>query len=410
MVKKIDTFGKNIILVFMTTSLANVFNLLYQLLIAHRLSPIDFAAFNSLLAMFVMVASPLGTLQMAVAKYTAEYDAHHQPAKIKALVSGLLRKVSLPALISLPAFYFLSLSFVPKSSAGLNYSATVLSILVSLSWIAPILSGGIQGLELFKWLATASVISGALKLILAFAFILIGFKISGALGALLVANLVAFVFYLFPLRKFISFSIMEEERINFKEIMLYLWPVAISAFCFIALVNYDMLLVKYFFSPAEAGIYSLAQMVGKIFLFLPVAISVVLFPRVSGLHAKNEDTHSALKRSLFYASGLCVLALIIYNTFPSFILKLLTGKAFSESILLGRLFSISMSFFALFYVLITYFLSKGDLRFIKYLVISTALEFLAIIFLHNSLAQVQIIICLNAFFVFLIGLKLLNKR
>ena len=151
-------------------------------------------------------------------------------------------------------------------------------------------------------------------------------------------------------------------------------------------------------------------MVGKIFLFLPAAISVVMFPRISGLHAKNEDTHSALKRSLLYASGLCIIALIIYNTFPAFILKLLTGKAFSESILLGRLFSISMSFFALFYVLITYFLSKGDLRFIKYLVISTVLEFLAIIFLHNSLAQVQIIICLNAIFIFFIGLKLLKEK
>jgi hypothetical protein len=147
-------------------------------------------------------------------------------------------------------------------------------------------------------------------------------------------------------------------------------------------------------------------MAGKIFLFFPGAIALVMFPKTAGLNAKNIDTVSTLNRSLLYAAILCITAGLVYNTMPSFILKILTGKVFRESIVLGRLFSISMSFFALLYILITYFLSKKDLRFIKYLVIFTALQLLSIILFHKSLMQVQFILCINAILLFFVHLLL----
>lgn len=171
-----------------------------------------------------------------------------------------------------------------------------------------------------------------------------------------------------------------------------------------------MVLVKYFFSPEASGVYSLAQMVGKIFLFLPGAISVVMFPHASGLNATNSDTRSVLKKSLLYAFYLCLCAVFFYNIFPEFTLKLLTGKALPESILLGRLFSISMTFFALCFVLINYFLSLKYLSFIKYLVISVALQFTGILIFHNSLLQVQLVLCVNSFLLFIFLLSRLRIK
>ena len=172
------------------------------------------------------------------------------------------------------------------------------------------------------------------------------------------------------------------------------------------LPNMDMVLVRYYFRPGESGIYAVAQMVGKIFLFLPAAISVVMFPRASGLNAKQNDTTAILNKSLAYAVILCILASTVYNLLPSFVLKVLTGKVLPESIFLGRLFSVSMSFFALLFIIVTYFLSIKDLRFIKYLIIFSGLQVLAIAFLHRNLIQVQWILCLNAILLFLIHLAL----
>ncbi|MFA5145012.1 MAG: oligosaccharide flippase family protein [Candidatus Omnitrophota bacterium] len=419
MPNKIDSFHKNILIVFAGASLANFFNLLYQLLIAHKLSAADFAAFNSLLAIFTVITSPLGTVQMAVTKYSAEFNARNQINKLKFLLSGLFKAASILAIVILLVFCFFSTQItnslkIPSVSAGY-----ILAILLALTCLTQVFAGGVQGLELFKWLASGSIIAGVLKLVFGFIFISLGYNIAGALGALLVSSFIGLVIYYFPLRQYIRLNtagpitgtpeqVTASGGINYKEMFVYLFPVAAAYFCFSNLVNSDMVQVKYFFNPQDSGFYSLAQMLGKIFLFLPAAISLVMFPKTCGLNAKNMDTRVILKKSMLYVLGLCILSVLFYNIFPSFVLKVLTGKAYPESILLGRLFSISMSFFALLYVLIMYFLSVKDLRFIKYLASFTILQFLAVAFFHKNLIQVQLVLCVNAVLLFCIHLILAN--
>lgn len=405
----IDTFSKDIILVFLGTSLVNLCNLLYQLLIAHQMSNVDFAAFNSLLSIFMLFSAPLATLQISVAKYAAEFNVQSEAGKIHALFSCLMSKILPLSLFTFFIFYFSFPYFMDKLKIYSFSAGYILAILIALAWVLPVLTGMLQGLELFKWLMFSAITPQVFKLALAFILISLGFNIVGALGAYLAAVLIGIIISTLALKKFFSFKAVDNE-INFKDFFYYLLPVAISSFCFIALVSFDMILVKFFFVPLKAGFYAIAQMIGKIFLFLPGAISLVMFPRVIGLNAKNMGSISTLKRSILYAAGLCIFANVIYNMFPSFILRLLTGKAFAESIILGRLFGISMSFFALLYILITYLLSIKNLRFIKYLILFTFLEFLAIILFHKDILHVQWILCINAVLLFFIHLMLIYKN
>lgn len=408
-IKKLDNFDKNIILVFLGTSLVNIFNLLYQLLIAHRMSSIDFAGFNSLLSIFMLVSVPLTTLQTAVVKYIAEFNAQNQIKKIQSLLSGLIRAVLPLAVITFLIFYLIYFHIMVKLKISSLDAGYILALLLALSWITPVLQGTLQGLELFKWFVSLSVIAGALKLIFAFIFVSLGFNITGALSALLIATSIGIIISFFPLRNFLTFRSIK-EGIDLKGFFSYLAPLGISSFCFVILVSSDMVLVKYFFSPLEAGSYSLAQMVGKIFLFLPAAISIVMFPHAAGLNAKNMDANYTLRRSLLYAFGLCVIANLVYNLSPFFILRILTGKTLVKSIILGRLFGLSMSFFALSYILIVYFLSVKDLRFMKYLIAFTLLQFLAITLFHKDIIHIQLILCVNSITLFFIHLILAYKK
>lgn len=401
----IDSFAKNIILVFAGVSLVNFLNLLYQLLVAHRLSLAEFAAFNSLLAIFTVISAPLGTLQMAVAKYCAQFQAQGNIQKVKLLLSVFFRKALFLAGVTLLVFGFFSSGITRALGIPSLYSGYILAALLALAWLSPVLSGGIQGLELFRWLTGSLVLSSLLKLGLAVIFVWSGYGIAGALGALLVAGLFGIFICYLPLRNYLRAD-ASAENIKYREILLFLLPVALSSFCFMALANFDMVLVKYYFTAEESGAYSLAQMLGKIFLFLPASISVVMFPRASALNAKNMETATTLKRSLFYVSGLCVSAYIFYSLFPSFTLRVLTGKASSYAITLGRLFGISMSLFTLTFVFISYFLSIKEFRFIKYLVASCLLQYLAIAFFHPSLFSVQFILCVNALLLFCVNLIL----
>ncbi len=407
--KNTDAFLKNIIVVFSGNFLANFLNLLFQLLIAHKLSPTDFAAFNSLLSIFMLIFMPLSTLQYVVAKYCAEYKALAQGSKLTFLITDFIRKSVILAVSFFIIFWFASGHILNALKINSPVSGYLLTAVIALACLIPVFLGAIQGLEFFGRLSLSLAITGMFKLAIAFVFIVLGCRIAGALGALLISSAINLCIFYFFLRHFISFKAVK-EYINYKEILSYTLPVALSSFCFIALVNMDMILVKYFFTPKEAGLYSLSQMVGKIFLFLPSAISIVMFPKVSGLNASNLDTTHTLQRSLVYAAALCVIACLVYNLFPVFVLKILTGKAFAESVVLGRLFSLSMSLFALLFVLITYLLSIKDLRFVKYLVLSTVSQFIGIILFHKSLFQVQAVLCTNAVFIFVILLFLPDKR
>lgn len=407
--KAIDGFSKNIILVFSGSMLLNIFNLLYQLLIAHRLAPSDFAGVNAFLSLFLIISMSQGAIQTSLAKYTAEFNAKGLHNKINFLFTSLLKKAAIFSLLTVIVFFAVSAYTAKLLKVNSPVSGYILAVLIALSWVTPVFLGVLQGLELFGWLTSVQVISGILKLASAFVFILLGFNISGALGAILVSSLTILIICHIPLKRFIAFE-ADNDSFNFKEFLNFIIPVAIGTFCFFTLVSSDLILVRVLFSPEDAGIYSIGQMVGKIFLFLPWAISIVMLPKTSSMNAQKLDTTTVLLRSILYAAGLCVIAGLGYNIFPSFALKVLTGKVLSESIFLGRLFGISMSFFMLLYILISYFLSIKELRFIKYLVFFTVLQILTISLFHKTLVQVQLILCINAILLFFIHLGLVNFK
>lgn len=408
--KSIDDFGRNVILVFLGSSFVNFLNLLYQFFVAHSLSPQDFAAFNSLLSIFTLLSSPLMTLQTAVCKYTAEFRGLQEIKKIKCLFIGFLKTATGLGLITFLFFYLISFHILEKLKiASVPAAGWMLALLLASAWIMPVLLGGIQGLEMFGWFAFILISAASLKLILSVVFIRLGFNIAGALGALLVSSLAGMVVSFLPLKSALLVK-SENETVAFREIFIYIFPVAASFFCFMNLVNMDMILVKVFFSPEDSGRYALAQMIGKIFLYLPAAISIVLLPKTSSLGARNPDTAATLRRSLLYASALCLIAVLTYNFFPVFVLKVLTGKVLPESIALGRLFSVSMTFFSLSFLLITYFLSLKDFRFIKVLAVLMTVQLLAIVFFHGRLIHIQAILCINSFIIFFVFMLLARKN
>jgi O-antigen/teichoic acid export membrane protein len=408
-INKFDHFTKNIIFVFIGTSFANFLNLIYQLLIAHKLSAQDFAAFNSLLAIFMLIASPLGTLQLGIVKFISSSKARESTEKISNFLSYFFSRCLLISAFIALLFFFISPYILSKLKIDSLISGYFLVFLVATVFITPVLSGGIQGLELFKWVVVPSVSGGILKIILTAVFLALGYKITGALGAFLLSNIMVISISYYPLRGFL-FKKADCAELKLKEFFTYLIPIAASYLSYTFLITFDMVLVRYYFTAEESGVYAISQMLGKIFLFLPGAISLVLFPRASGLHATNSDTKRVLRQSLFYAFLMCILASIFYNFFPGFVLKVLTGKADAQSILLGRFFSFSMIFFAILYIFINYFISVHDLRFIKYLLLSAVAQFVAIAIFHANILQVQYVLCVNSLAIFIICYFLAFKK
>ncbi len=187
-----------------------------------------------------------------------------------------------------------------------------------------------------------------------------------------------------------------DPDVNSKEIYRYLWPVIISLLCFNILTQMDIVLVKHFFHPAEAGYYSGAAMMGRIVLFLPLAMATVMFPKVTEASTLNRDPRSILVKSLLAVGVLCGAVTVAFFIAPSLLISLSYGSKFVSSASLVGLFGIAMTFFALLNLLIYYHLSVHRFGFLYALAGLTLAQLTAIWFFHNSLVQVIIIMAANA--------------
>ncbi|HQP92037.1 MAG TPA: oligosaccharide flippase family protein, partial [Candidatus Omnitrophota bacterium] len=181
-------------------------------------------------------------------------------------------------------------------------------------------------------------------------------------------------------------------------------PVGLSTLCFFLLTNTDIILVKHFFSPADAGYYSVAQTIGKIVLFVPGAIGVVMFPKIVETHSKKMNTLVVLKKCLWAVGFLSGFAFLLSLLFPNIILNILTGHSQPEAVSLVKYFALSMTFFALVNILMIYHLSLHNMKFIYFMLFVSLLQLTAISLLHSSLEQVLIIMVLCSVLLFSTGL------
>ncbi len=420
--KLTDDFIRHGSWMFLATSIGSLFNLSYQLYMVRHLTPVDYGILNSLLALLLVISVPAGTFQATITKYIASFHAHNHWGKIKFFLFKFAKIVSVFGFVfflifTLGSKYISSFLQIPSSAPVL-----IIAVLLLLSVILPLTLGGLQGLQMFGWMGLNMIMSGGVKLTMGVILVSLGFKVMGALSAYILASVAMVFLSFFPLKRFIlknlKISVVSIEttnpgnsldKIDYTEVYKYFLPVAITLLCFMALVNGDIILVKHFFSPLEAGYYSIAQMAGKIILFLPGAITIVMFPKASNLHAHGKDTWSILKKSLLMAGFLCGGASLVCILFPSLTIKLLSGKEYIESISLVWLFALSMTFFALLYTILFYQLSIHRFNFIYPLIFFTVLQTILIVLFHQSLSQVLYILCGNSLLLFGINLRLVRN-
>ena len=379
---RLDTFAKNNMIMFLANSIGSFFNLLYQLVMLRLISKDVFASLNSLLSLLIIISVPAAAFTTMVTKHVSSYNATKKSGQLKAI----WQKSSLHALyFSITVFSLIVLFkkqialFLQIDSQG---SINLLAAIFFLSGIAPMVNGGLQGLEKFKWLAFIGIGSGLLKLTLSVSLVRNFYgALNGALFGFLVSILISILISIWPLRFLLSG--IAREKINLKQLYAYILPVAAVSLSFALLTNIDMVLVKHFFL-REAQDYAVAQMVGKIILSISGMVYMVMFARAAGLHAVQVSSKEILKRSLIYTFILSLAAAVLYNLFPYFTFGLLAGSVSREVIVLARIFSVSMLFYALSNVLWYYQLSIERYNFIKPLIAMVILEIIAICLFHKT--------------------------
>lgn len=397
-------------IMFAGSVLVNIFNLLFWLIMVRKLVPEQYAVLNSLVALMSLFSVPLGVVQTVVTRYVSRWKAMGKTEEVGCLLKFFAKRL---------IFFSAGIALV-FLLAGRNISVFMQlpqgpwMVLITLGVVSSAFStltmGILYGSQRFLELSLDSVLSGFVKLLGGWFFVVLGWAVLGGLCGFIVGFIVFLVISgfqtvaQFPFKK----GLCPKHILNRREIYRYFVPTALCVFSLFALTNMDIILVKHFFSPLDAGYYSVAQIMGRIVLFLPSAVGVVMFPKIAEAQAKREAGRDILKKCLSIVGVLCGAAFLLSLVFPDMILKILTGHQNPESVGLVKWFAFSMSFYAVVNIFGLYFLSLHKNGFILVLTCAVCLQAAGFWLFHETLVQVLII--LSVVSVLLSGLGVVFMR
>jgi O-antigen/teichoic acid export membrane protein len=167
--------------------------------------------------------------------------------------------------------------------------------------------------------------------------------------------------------------------------LLVLWFMALSQFFY----NFDMLFVKSFFSPEEAGFYGALLTIGRIIYFVGGAVPLVMFPVIANLKEdKSLRRYIVLGKSLALMSVLAVPAYLIIALWPEFIIKIIVGTKYLSIVPYLPGFALIMLGLTLVTVLSNYFLALANRRSLVILTFAALGEIILLNLFHNNLLQI----------------------
>ncbi len=360
------------------TLVAGVANYLFHIVMARSLGTQNYGVLSSLLSLFMILAFPLSTVQMVLTKYVAVYKGQNNFTQIRYLFTDFFKKLAVVGVV----LFVGSVLFRGVIGSYLQIEAKepiiLLGVFCLFSFLMPVVLGMLQGLEHFFYLSLNSAMGALSKLVLALLFVYLGYQVSGALLACVFSVLVTFVVAWIPLRKFLTMHAAQKNQSR-KEVYQFFIPVFAALSCFGLLAYQDVVLVKHWFDPLQAGAYATAALLGKAFLFPAQSLAMAMFPKVSQAHSRGEETAGLLKHTLLFAVVLLGIGLAILFCFSNLLTALLMKKGgasvetFAVVANLIRYYGFAFVPVSFLYILAFYYLGRHENRFVLVLAGATVL-------------------------------------
>lgn len=336
-----------LILVGAATLIGNGAAYALSMVAARVLIPAEFGAFGALLAILVIVSTIGIAMQALAARRVAVATSNRAEVEGQALrlslylglviiLGGILAAWPLSQLFAIPVlaviFGIASLGFVVIGSAAMGVS---------------------QGREEHKRLSAGFIVNGASRAIFGIAGVVAFHSVVGAtLGILVGCAVGAFIAYRICCPGAWASTIGAGGAAEFGH-------VAHALIVLFTLTNIDILMARIFLTEELSGEYSVGVLLAKIAFFLPNAIIIVLFPKM---------TAGKSQRTVYIATGLTAFVGLVITGFSllfgELVIRVLGGAQYVELGLGSEawLFALEGSAFALVQVLLYARLAAEDKR------------------------------------------------
>lgn len=378
-------------IIFFGSLFGNIFNFLFNVFMSRNLSFSDYGDLVSLFSITTLFSLPVSSVIPTIIFFSATYFAANNLSMVKGLYIKITKMFFLLGLfIFMGAIFYNGIlaAFFHISHANLLILG---GFIIFLSFLGSANYPLLQAQLAFGKVTFLNILSSFLKFSLGALVVIFGFSVGGVMWALIISTVIPYIIS-FAYLRFLFVKNTKIPHISLKTTFFYGTPAALATFGLVSLTTVDIVLVKHFFSPREAGIYAMLSLVGKVIYYFSAPISSVMFPLITQKHTKGENYHNDLLLALALVFFPSMIILAFYAVFPSFIVSIFSPSHVEYSI--ARLiipFGIFTSLFGLLSVLINFYLSINKVKVFIPILFCAILQAVLLWFFHASFLQVILI-------------------
>ncbi|HSA83330.1 MAG TPA: oligosaccharide flippase family protein [Patescibacteria group bacterium] len=383
---------------------ANFFNFLFNIFMNKHVSVADYGVLLSVMSIIAYPALIGSAVVPVVVRFAGIYFAQNNFSMLRGLYVKIKKLLLLIAIIFFVSFLFA----MPSINSFFHINNTniliMTNIIIFFSLIGVVNMAFLQAKLAFAYQVFVNFLNAIIKLSLGMVLVFAGFSVSGATMAMIVAGVLAYCVSFLPLR-FIFDRKITVPAISSKELFFYGLPASLTLVGLTSLISTDILLVKHFFSPHDAGLYAGLSLLGRIIFFVSAPIGTVMFPLITQKHSKGENYTNTFKLALLLIGLSSLLLTIFYALFPKFAISLLLKDEYFVIAPYLALFALFIACYCVLSIICTFYLSIKKTKIFIPILVGAVLQIVFIVFFHESFIQI-IWISLLITFLLVLGLLL----
>lgn len=371
------------------TTVASLVNYASNLIFSRVLDPVGFGELTALMAFVVFVAVPTGAAQTMLAERIARLRSDGEDETIRYLLRYAISHVVVIAAIATAVYAACVPLVVELFDLREPGPALALIPVVFTAFLTPIALGALQGFDRFFAFGLMILAMACARIIFGVPWTWAGGGPGGALGGYGVGMLVVLAFTAYRLRHLVLGRGTGTARRGLRRRPDGRTLIASGAFMAFAIIsNLDVLLAKVFLSPEESGVYAAVATVGKVVLFLPSAIAVVMVPNAARARHTEGSSQAVLRIAAFLVAATAACAAVPAAIAPDLVVELMFGDGYEEAADGVLPIVVAGACLALLNLLVVYSVAIDHRRWTYLLVGGIALQALAVALFHDSAAQI----------------------
>ena len=380
---------------------------LFQLVMSRSLPASEFGLLNGLMAFSFLLVIPVNTIQLTVARRTAETVVSSGYAQVRRYLRTDLRRTTPIILGGLGAYLVVS----PLLASFFHSSLLPIWLVGAVSLAAlflPFAEGVLQGLQRFQSLAITILTRYVGKLGLGAFLVMIGMGVEGGLTALLLANIAAalFAFTLVSLGFSSAGRKSDASADTGTSYPRDTWPTLVTYACVVLLMNVDVMLARHYLSATDSAHYAIAALLGKIAYYLPGFLIIIIVPKVASARASGRSTKRYLTGAFLATLAASGGVVLVYGLFPQQVISILFGVRYAspETATLVLFYSVAMLILSVLYLEVHYLLARRFTQPLYGLLAGPAVALMGMVWRHESGIQLVGALTLGL----LVGLLVVN--